>query len=225
MTRLFFLINDLEEFNFAGLIKNHLPDIDVGIGTNLPPCPNDYKMIIPWNYRKIIHDIPTPNNIVIFHSSDLPHGKGWAPIYYSIVEKQKHYTISGIFASHDVDSGNIIVKAKFELLSNYSANDLRRFDKEISIILIKKILDRFGDRPIVAIPQTGKSTFRKRRIPENNKIDITCRFDKLIPHLLACEPEHPAFFELNDAIYIVNVNPINPSEFPKDIEIRFSEDN
>ena len=93
MKRLFILLNNITDFNFSSELETYLPNYLVDIGTDMPISPNDYDLIVAWSYRKIIKKIPNPNNIIIFHSTDLPNGKGWAPIYNSIVNENKFFTI------------------------------------------------------------------------------------------------------------------------------------
>ena len=105
--KIFFLVNDFSEFDFNEYLKKHLTHVEITVGNSLPSNTDDFDLIILWSYRKIIKNIENKNNIILFHSTDLPKGKGWAPIYYSIFNNEKFFTISGITASNKVDSGKI----------------------------------------------------------------------------------------------------------------------
>ena len=224
MTRLLFLVNEREPFDYGRLLKKHLADHEIDIATEFPPDPLRYQLIILWNYQNIIKNLPFPNNVMLFHSSDLPNGKGWAPLYYAIAEKQEFHVISGIFAASKVDSGDIIVKARFKIPENCTATDLRKFDSELSIMLVGKILSRFADRPVVGTPQQGKSSYRERRRPEDNEVEVNLPLTRLVPHLRACEADYPAYFEYSGYRYNIAVTPAVPPEWPQDIEIIFGED-
>ena len=165
--------------------------MDVSIGTNLPAKNENFDLIILWNYKKIIKNI-SKKNIILFHSSELPDGKGWAPIYYAIKNRKKNYVISGIFADNKVDSGDIIVQAKFQIKDNHTAEFIRKLDSEISIMLIKKILIRFNKKQISGKKQIGKISYNLKRNIEDNKIDVNTKFSSNIDHLRACEQKHPA---------------------------------
>lgn len=223
MSCLLFVLNDLSEFDFAHLLDKHLSSWRTEVATEMPADCSAYKLIVLWSYRKIIKNIPEPNNVVVFHSSDLPERKGWAPIYYTIAEDSPYYVISGILAAPQVDAGDIVLKARFSMLPNYTATALRCFDHEASIIGARKILERFRDRPIVGVPQRGPSTYRQRRSPEDNRIDVNRRFGELVPHLRACEPLAPAFFEYRGSKYTITIAPKDPPRFPADIEFIFAE--
>lgn len=221
MKRIFFLVNSLDEFNFNDLIKKYLDGVYVTVGESLPQNTQDYNLIIIWNYRKIIPNISDKKNIIIFHSSDLPDGRGWAPIYYTLAKGLNYFVISGILPSEKVDTGDIVVKAKFRIRDNYTAEVIRQWDSEISIMLIKEILKRFEGREIKGIKQIGEGSYNPRRSPTDNEIPIESRICDIIGHLRGCEKRHPAFFYYNQTKYIIHIEPENKPEFPEDLEVIF----
>ncbi|MGI0057294.1 MAG: hypothetical protein ACREAK_07970 [Nitrosarchaeum sp.] len=221
MKKIFFLVNNLDEIDFKEYAKKHLVNETIVINTILPKETKDYDLVILWNYRKILKNIENKKNIVIFHSSDLPYGKGWAPIYYSIIEENEFYTISGILAYEEVDSGDVIIKAKFKIKENYTADIIRKWDTEICMMLIKKILKRFDGKKIVGSKQVGISTYHERRKPEDNIINFNSKISEVINHLRACEKRNPAFFYYNKTKYLITIEPEVKPEFPKDLEITF----
>jgi methionyl-tRNA formyltransferase len=202
-------------------VKKHLNEISVTVGDSLPEHTDEYDLIVLWSYRKIIKNVPSGKNIILFHSSDLPDGKGWAPIYYSIRSGLEYFTISGILADQRVDSGDIVVKAKFRIKDNYTAEHIRKWDHEISIILIKKILERFANGKIRGKKQEGVGTSNPRRKPDENRIELKSRFEQTINHLRACEKSHPAFFYYNQTKYNIIIEPEMEPDFPADLKIKF----
>jgi methionyl-tRNA formyltransferase len=221
MKRIFFLLNKLSEFDFGSLLKKYLSGYYIAIGEYFPEHPDDYDLIVLWSYRKKVSGLGKKNKVILFHSSNLPEGRGWAPIYNSIAQGLGSYTISGMLASEDIDAGDIIVKAHFALKDNYTAAVLRKWDTEISIMLTAQILIRFGNEPLRGRKQDSIPTFWPRRTPESNELDISLPFAQLIPHLRACEIQHPAFFWLNETKYLVYVEPEELPCFPEDLEINF----
>jgi len=215
--KIFFLLNDLSDFNFQEYLKKYLKNIEIFLGTTFPENPEKFSLIILWSYRRILKNLENQNNVILFHSTDLPKGKGWAPIYYSIFNNETFFTISGITASNKVDSGKIIVKAKFKILPNHTAEYIRKWDEEISIILIKTILKKIKNTKISGIPQKGKITFYKKRLPEDNELSSK----NMINHLRACEKNHPAFFYNKNEKFFINIEPENIPKFPKDLKIKF----
>lgn len=222
MKRVFFLVNNLDElFDFSEFVKKYLNETSITVGDSLPQNPNEYDLIILWTYRKIIKNIPVKKNMILFHSSDLPYGKGWAPTYYSISSRQEYYTISGIIADEQVDSGDVIVKARFKIKDNHTAQYIRKWDYEICISLIKRILEKFDNREIKGKKQEGIGSTNPRRKPTENEINLNAKFGETVNHLRACEKNHPAFFYYNQTKYLVNIEPESTPDFPNDLEITF----
>ena len=224
MSRLFIVLNDLSDFDFGPLLKKHLGGHEVDIGVS-PPCrPSDYRLVLLWSYHRIIKEIPQPNNIILFHSSDLPKGRGWAPIYNAIAQAESEFVVSGIFAAKDVDAGDIIVKARFPIEPFHMGSDLRRFDSELSIMLTAMILKRFEGRQICGSPQRGSPTTYPRRKPEDNMIDPDEKLSDVYQRLRACEPNAPAFFVKDGVRFELSLKTTTPAPLPTNIQIRFGED-
>jgi methionyl-tRNA formyltransferase len=221
MKNIFFLVNSLAEFNFFDLIKKYIDDVKITVGETLPHHTDAYDLIVLWSYQKIIPNIHLKKNIILFHSTNLPEGKGWAPIYYTISGGKEFYVISGIFAGEGVDNGDIIVRARFRMKDNYTADIIRQWDHEISILLIGEILKKFQNRTIEGTKQTGAESYYPRRRSEDNRVDPSSRLLDIIGHLRGCEKNHPAFFYYNETKYYVHIYPDTKPEFPEDLEVIF----
>lgn len=217
------LLNDSNEYNFEDLLKIYLTEdkFDISVTDKFPKNFQSFDLIIPWSYQKIINNFKQSKNIVIIHSSELPHGRGWAPIYYSIKEGQPDYVISCIFATDEVDRGDIIIKASFPILPEYTATFLRKVDREVSFLLIKKILDKWPNDKVITSKQEGTESYRSRRYPGDNEVNTSKTLESLLPHLRAVENNNPAFFYYNDVKYLISIYPQNEPEFPNKIKIEY----
>lgn len=225
MKKVFFVLNSLSLYNFQHHIDKYLGNYKVAIGEVVPDNPEEYMLVILWNYQKIIKLNNEYKNFIVFHGSDLPKGKGWAPIYYALVENQEYYTISGIFADEKVDSGDIIVKARFKIRDNYTAESIRIWDEEIMIMLTQRILQKCDDKDILGLQQQGCETYNVRRKPLDSEVNINCKIVDMIPHLRACEKRTPAFFFYNSIRYNIFIEPVEKPQFPNDLEIKFAGEN
>ncbi|MDB5223185.1 MAG: formyltransferase [Chitinophagaceae bacterium] len=222
MKKIFFLLNNFNEFTFSEYLNKYLRNLcSISFGDILPENTNEYDLIILWNYRKILKNIGEKKNIVVFHSTNLPEGRGWAPIFYTVFNKNKYFHITGILADNEVDSGDIIIQAKFEIKPEYTAKYLRIWDEEICIILIKRILEHFQSNKLTGKQQTGISSYHPKRIVQDNEINVDCIFKDQIPLLRACENKFPAFFIFDKVKYIINIEPEVKPAFPEDLEITF----
>ncbi len=221
--RICILLNNLNEFNFSQLLYRYLPNsrFDVEILEKFPDDPKKFQLIIPWNYKKIIKHTLNLSNVVILHSSDLPEGRGWAPIYYSFQEKKTEYVISAILAASKVDEGEIILRARFTIEDSYTASFLRGIDEELSLIMIAKIIERWPCGKIVGVRQSGNGTYRPRRHPKDNEIDIGDTLNRVLPHLRGVEKTSPAFFFLNEVKYIIEVRPEFEPNKPRKVTFEY----
>ncbi|MGL5271449.1 MAG: formyltransferase family protein [Selenomonadaceae bacterium] len=221
MKKIFFVVNDLKEFTFQEYIDKYLSEYEICIGTNIPQNPNEYIMIVLWDYRKIIPVDASYKNYIVFHGSNLPKGRGWAPIYYSFKEKSLYYTVTGIFADEKVDSGDVIIKARFSICDNYIADYVREWDKEIMVMLTAKILNKYPDGNIKGEKQVGVATYRDRRVETDNEVDIHERLIDLLPAIRGSEKKFPAFFQYGKQKYRLFIEPCEKPVFPNDLDIVF----
>lgn len=219
MKKIYFLLNHSSEFNAQNYCDKYLFDCDISYGTSLPINSKEFDLVVPWSYRKKIENYKY-NNAIVFHSSDLPEGKGWAPIFNAFSKKLKEYVISAILLDEHLDSGNIIAKAKFEIKNTYTAEFIRKVDEEVCIKMIAGIISKFDNTSMVGIKQDkSRETYNKRRYPSENKLDINLPIKELVHILKGCENSHPAFFEFKGDEFEITIKPrVNP-KFPKDLEI------
>ena len=113
--------------------SNSFEDIDKSI-----------DLVFAYNYQKIIpvdfFDLPKIG-LFVLHSSDLPKGRGWAPIYNSIINKEDKFVISLIKASEKVDCGNIFLKLYCDKPRLISNNNLRSIDEAGLEIIVNKFIE------------------------------------------------------------------------------------
>lgn len=205
--------------DLINLIKIHIaPSVNVEYGDVLPSETEIYDMVILWNYHRIIEGLNEKTNFVVFHSSNLPQGKGWAPIFNAISNNQEFFYVTAIIANERIDSGDIIAQAKFRLKSNYTAEYIRKWDEEICIILCSKILNSFKGQDLKGIKQVGEESFYKRRYPNDNELDDSKSLKEISSFLRATEDNFLSYFYIDGEKYFIKVTPENTPVFPKDIE-------
>jgi len=220
--KVFFYTQKKNFLNLKKYIKKHLRGIKVANGEKLPKNPEKYNLIILWNVTKVVKPIPSSKNIVVFHSSDLPKGRGWAPIFNAIKNKNVFHTISAIMVNNKIDRGDIILKAKFKIPNYYNAEFLRKADEDLCIKLVKLIVNKFKKKSIKSKKQKGKSSYFKKRYNFDNKVNISKNFKTLVPFLRACEKNHPAYFIWRKEQYLIKVYPTKKFKYPKKVKILFN---
>jgi methionyl-tRNA formyltransferase len=221
--RVCIVLNHLEEFDFEDTLRRYLPSdgFEVTATDSFPEDPSHYQLVIPWCYRKVIKRAASAGNVVIMHSSDLPNGRGWAPIYHAFGEQKAEYVISGIFAADEVDTGDVIVRARFAIEEGYTAPFIRALDKELSAVLIGKILEHWPVGPPEGVKQVGAGTFHPRRYPADNEVDLSASLSELLPHLRGVESGSPAFFQYKNVKYLIEVRPEAVPSKPTQVTIEY----
>ena len=221
MKKVMFLVNSLEEFDFGAEAKELLPETHITVGESLPDRCEDFQLVVLWSFRKLLPQVAGRSNVVVFHSSDLPAGRGWAPIYHALATGQETFTISGILPMAEADTGDVVAKARFRIRPEHTAENLRRWDHRISLLLSAKLLERFPDGRLRGKPQAGPASWYSRRRPEQNEVPLDKPLGELVPHLRACEARHPAFFLYQGIRYDIRIAPAAPPPFPADLEFEF----
>ena len=164
------------------------------------------NVIYGTNTQKIV-----PKNILLYnqynmviHESNLPQGKGFAPIAWQILEGKKVIPVCLIEANYSVDSGDIWLKEYIELVGDELSHQWRIKQGEISIQLAIKFIINFHElKPQV---QLGKSTNYPRRTPKDSELDINKTLAEQFDLLRVVDNHlYPAFFNHLGVRYKIKV--------------------
>ncbi len=184
------------------------------VKTNESDISDNYDLIYLLSYNKIIskHNIEKfGGRILVFHSSDLPYGRGWAPIYNAMIGSSTEHTITLCYAATKVDSGNILLKARLPIGVNYNASMLRNAGRNV----ISSIISKYTEKIILEKPygcsQPENGSYVKSREPGEAYINTSESFLKLVPHMLASEEPNLAFFDYMGERFRVKIVPENKS--------------
>jgi methionyl-tRNA formyltransferase len=220
---IYFVIEPGGDFMLAPLIDRYLSRYIVSVGDGLPPNPEQYRLIVLWNLRRVIRHLPATSNVAVFHSSDLPKGRGWAPIYHALADGHQEHVITAILAGPEVDAGDVIAKARFRIQACHTADSLREIDEEVCVMMVAEILDHFEYHPISATPQQGQASYYARRLPSDSEVDIGRSLVDLLPHIRGCGSNYPAFFDWQGCRYLISLKPEQLPTLPDDLRIEFSD--
>ena len=218
-----FILNSLSEFVFAEMLELYLPaaQVEVTVAQAFPEDPNDFQLIVPWNYRRVIAQASAAGNVLVFHASDLPVGRGWSPIYHTFREERPEYVLCGILATNAVDQGDIVIRARFDIVPGYTAPFLRQLDLELGLLLVAKTLWKWPDQRPEGKPQQGDGNYEARRRPGDSEIDPRKTISELLPHLRGVEDGYPAFFTYCGGSYSIQVKPVDPPKRPRHVLIDY----
>ena len=207
--KILILTNDFNCKVVNDLKKNKLLDISVSYDYKDISC--EFNIVFAHNYDKIIPEkyfsIPILG-IFVLHSTDLPKGRGWAPIYYSISNQELIYTITLLKISRKIDEGNIFIKLHIDKPTLITNENLRDIDEDGILLVINKFIQLYKDGYIIKETEglkqyNKKATYNEKRTPQDNFIDSQETLEKSIFKILATNLNYPSFIELNgEKIYI-----------------------
>jgi len=171
----------------------------------------NYDVVFILSYHKIIKQEYLSNNKhnIVIHASALPNGKGWAPMFWQILEGKNKIPFTMFEASEDVDDGDIYMQ-KTLTLSGYELNyKLRKKQAEFIINMCIDFLDNYDDLEI-STKQIGKESFYKKRTAKDSELDINKTIQEQFNLLrIVDNNDYPAFFYKDDKKYIIKIEEAN----------------
>jgi len=153
-----------------------------------------YDRIIPEDY------IDRPAfGIIVFHSSDLPKGRGWAPLFYTIINNEEYLTQTMFYADKEIDSGPIIAKARYPMNRFFTISELREIDDNLTIFLFEKYCSLICGKKVGATPQKhDEATYWAKRTPKDSRIAPGKSIIENLDLMRALPDNLPAEFEIEN---------------------------
>ena len=146
-------------------------------------------------------------NLVV-HESDLPKGKGFAPLTWQILEGKNTIPVCLIEASNVVDSGNIYFQKELVFQGHELNEELRHAQGNITIELCIEFLE--CNIPPQGHEQNGETDFYKRRYPADSELDVDKTIAKQFNILRVVDNErYPAFFKYKNQTYKLTIEKCN----------------
>jgi len=144
------------------------------------------------------------HNLVV-HDSQLPQGKGWAPLFWQVLEGKNEIPVVLFEAAEDVDAGNIYISDYIVLQGHELHDEIRELQAQKSVELCLEFLDNYKNlRPV---RQTGKETFYARRRPKDSELDVNKSISEQFNLLrIVSNEEFPAFFYHKGFKYILKIS-------------------
>jgi len=158
-----------------------------------------YHNIIPAKYLK-----NSRHNLVV-HASTLPKGKGWAPLFWQILEGKSNIQFTMIEAGDGVDNGDIYMQESLKLEGHELNKELREKQAQLTIQMCQNFVNNY-EKYKVPIEQGGGETFYEKRDKEGSKLDIDKTIREQFNLLrIVNNDDYPAFFELEGNRYILKI--------------------
>ncbi|MDD2541973.1 MAG: formyltransferase family protein [Desulfuromonadaceae bacterium] len=139
---------------------------------------------------------------LIVHESDLPQGRGWAPMTWQILEGKNRIPITLLEATAKIDAGPIYLQEWIELNGTELNSEWRKLQAQATQRLCKTWAESYPSIARCGREQIGEGTIYPRRRPEDSQLDpaksLAEQFDllRVVDNL-----RYPAYFEYRGERY------------------------
>lgn len=170
---------------------------------------NRYDMVFMLSYSKIIpaSGLDLNEHNLVVHESALPHGKGWSPLSWQILEGKTHFPITLFEATEHVDAGQIYLQKEMNFSGTELVDDLRKIQGQSTIELCLEFIKKYPAIVGAAQEQNGEESFYPRRTPKDSQLDtsktIAEQFDLL---RIVDNQKYPAWFEFRGKKYKIQID-------------------
>lgn len=186
------LVQALRELQYQAVLARRAEDIQTGWINFIIGC----TRII--NKEKLSLN---QHNLVV-HESDLPRGRGFAPMAWQILEGKKKIDICLLEADEVVDSGDIWLKDTINLHGHELCQEWRHLQGEKTIQICLRFIKEYRD--LNKCKQIGNSTYYSRRVPDDSRLDTAKTLAEQFNLLRIVDNErYPAFFQYEGVKYKV----------------------
>ncbi len=125
------------------------------------------------SYHRIIEkeNLNRHRHNIVIHASALPKGKGWAPMFWQILEGKNKIPFTMFEASSGVDDGNIYMQETLHL-TGYELNDELRYKQANFIIeMCIEFINNYEKYKNAQEPN-GEESLYDRRSTKDSELDI-----------------------------------------------------
>ncbi|MFC2091183.1 formyltransferase family protein [Elusimicrobiota bacterium] len=168
--------------------------------------PEKYNIVFMLSYFRIIEKsyLDKREHNIVVHESDLPEGKGWAPLFWQILKGQNVIPVVLFEASQKIDAGDIYIKSRIGLRGNELHDEIRSKQAAKSMELCMKFLSDMDK--LKPLRQRGRSTVFRRRSPSDSILNINKSIKEQFNQLrISDNKNYPAFFRYKNSEYVLKI--------------------
>lgn len=187
-------INQIKKLGHTvGVYKNefNMPDADISVFISCT------KLVSNDGLKK-------SNSNIVCHPSDLPEGRGFAPIAWDVLKGKNKLTFTLFEANSEADEGLIYDKTSIDLSGIELSDDLRKIQAETTYDMILKYISKYPSNKSYA--QNGKGSWYRKRTPKDSELDINKSIKEQINLLrIVDNKSYPAFFFYKDQKFVITI--------------------
>ena len=168
---------------------------------------SNFHILFILGYHRIIDQnvLNKNNHNVVIHESDLPKGKGFAPLFWQILEGNNSIVFSMFEAIEGFDNGPIYMKRELKLSGLELNEELRMKQANLTMEMCVDFASNIKSF-LPPTTQVGKETFYSRRKCIDSKLNIDSTLKEQFNLLrIVNNDKYPAFFEINGEKYIIKI--------------------
>jgi len=168
---------------------------------------SQYDIVFILSYFRIIpaHFLLSHKHNLVVHESALPNGRGWAPLFWQILEGKNIIPITLFEATENADEGAIILQDHITLEGHELYEEIRAKQAHATLDLCLRFLEQYPD--LTPVRQKGKPTHYPKRSPSDSEINpnesIVRQFNLM---RIASNAEFPLFFFHQGHKYILQIS-------------------
>lgn len=126
----------------------------------------DLQIVVAFRMLpEIVWNMP-PMGTVNLHGSLLPQYRGAAPINWSIINGEAYTGVTTFKLQHEIDTGNILLSEKMDILPEDNAGTLHDKMKEIGASLMLETVKGLADNSIIEQPQAHYDVSQLKSAPK-----------------------------------------------------------
>jgi methionyl-tRNA formyltransferase len=151
-------------------------------------------------------------NLVV-HESDLPRGRGFAPLTWQILEGRSEIPVCLLEAAAEADAGPVLLRDVLRFEGHELHPELRAAQGRITVDLCLRFLA--SPEPPAGEPQQGSPTTYRRRRPGDSELDPARTLAEQFNLLRVVDNEtYPAFFRHAGHLYRLKIEKAGREEEP-----------
>jgi methionyl-tRNA formyltransferase len=167
----------------------------------------DFDIVFILSYHQIVPKeiLKSNKHNIVIHESPLPQGKGWAPLFWQVLEGKNEIVFTMFEASDGVDNGPIYMQ-KILKLNGYELNEeLREKQAKHTINMCKEFIKKY-DKYKIPTPQNGVESFYPKRTSKDSELNVNKTIkEQFNLFRIVNNEEYPAFFEIDGHRYILKI--------------------